>query len=361
MLIYILFAALILTLFLIAGKRRRLSGIVLALAFVGMWLIAGLRSPSVGIDTLSYQQFFNYVIDLGAATLNTINPLQLFVANGFENGFKLYTYVISFISTDFTIYLLITYAIISYSFYIYIKRNSQNYLLSFAVFYTIFFFATMNYLRQSLAMAVLLWGFKYIYERKLLKYLLFVALATLIHQASIIMIIPYFMYNKRFTRHTPIVYGAFISVAFLAVGPVVQVLASLNSRYGTYVDKLDIFQLGSFLILGVYLIVLMIAIYLHRNRDLRSPIKQSMKLSYFYLHMIMLAVVVSTLSIRMSGLSRFMEYFMLFSVVSLSYFLHLANQKIPRYSTGLILALILFAYAFGTMLLKPEWLGVVPY
>lgn len=366
MAIYVFLIASILSALLVAGEKKKLGGLILAIAFVAMWLVAGLRAVSVGTDTNSYYEFFNFILEGNFSVGDVLNPLHIFdVSGGFEKGFTIYTYLVSRITGDFTTYLLITYGIIYFSFYKFIKKYSTNYLVSFSIFVSLFFFDSMNIMRQFIALAILTWGFRYILERKLLKYLFVVSLAVLFHQASIVMILPYILYGRRFTRLSFFAYIIMAVASLPLVTPIVQILAEGNVRYGTYLDKLSVLKLGSFLLVGFYLAVLVLSIYLARKRkqttqDGMFTPADTDKLTDLFLHTAALTVSVGIISILMTGFNRFIEYFALFNLVSLPFVFHGAKIRSKR-SVELVFVGAVLVYAFVILMVRPEWLSVWPY
>lgn len=365
MVIYIAFILVVTSLFLIAGDRPKLKNAVLAAAFLIMWLLVGLRATSIGTDTKSYFDFFNFALSGDLDVAQIVNPTRLFIVDGFETGFKLYTYFATLLTSNFTVYLLITYGFIYFSFYKFIKRYSLNYLLSFNIFAALFFFDSMNIMRQFVALAIITWGFGYIIKRKPIKYFAIVALATLFHQASIVMILPYFLYGRRFTRLSFVVYvvGALVSLPLIA--PVVQLLASTNMRYETYVDKLGVFQPGSYLVVGFYLGILLLMIYLAqvplRKQGFDEKGVLGVRSVHLFLHMAALSVVMSILSLQMSGLNRATKYFSMFILISLPFLFYCNRHVRGMKSTELGVIGGVMLYAFTMLILKPEWLNVWPY
>ena len=74
--------------------------------------------------------------------------------------------------------------------------NDYNFCsLSYFLFLILFFNKSLNLCRQSIAIAIILYAIKYIYQKKPIKYILFCILASGFHSSSLIMIILYFYIN----------------------------------------------------------------------------------------------------------------------------------------------------------------------
>jgi hypothetical protein len=223
----------------------------------------------------------------------------------------------------------------------------------------------MNQLRQALAASILMWGVKYIFERNFKKYLLIVLVATLIHQASILLIIPYFMYNKKFSARMVFTYSIVSLIIFAIIGPVVQFLASGNTRYEGYIDNIGIFELGNLITLAMYAALTIAIAQVSRKEVFALELKntdkeEAIKKRSFYMKMLLIAVLISFISVKVSSLNRLAPFFMMFAIVAIPYLISKSSSKYLS-SFTLILCLALLVYRFATLLLKPEWLGVSDY
>ena len=148
-------------------KKIFLWGIVTALT-----LIAGLRAESVGIDTVAYIEKFAFIAD----------GLPQY-AYGFEASFKWIVRGLLFIIPNptflFTVFALLTNWCIVWGLWAY--RNVSSFAVSVACYYMGYFFLSLNGVRQLCAVAILLLATKHLAEHRYLRYLFFVALASLFH------------------------------------------------------------------------------------------------------------------------------------------------------------------------------------
>jgi len=331
-------------------------------SFIILWLISGLRDVSVGTDTVAYSQYFSLVRDGQINILDSINFPNIFIVNGFESGFAIYNYVSSLLFKSFTSFLLLTYGFMYYSFYRFIKKYSSDYLMSMMIFITLFYFGSMNTLRQFLAMSILVWGFESIINRRFYRYLLIVLLATLIHQVSIIMIIPYFLYNKRIGNSTLLLYSTITIPTLLFIDKIVYSLAADNPRYSFYIDRLNSFSLGSYFSLIVITSMTLALYVLYRSNinHIGKNLSEILKIN-FYLKMMLLSTVSSIIALRVNSFGRVTELFLIFAIVSIPAFIKLnVNVRLVN-SYKLIFIIVLFTLCFGSLMLKPEWLMVTQY
>ncbi len=114
-----------------------------------------------------------------------------------EQGWIIYTWLLSIISSNFFFFLLITGIIILGSYYFIIKKYviPKLFLVS-VLLYTIGSYLQSFYvLRQHMAMALVLFCYPYIINRYFVKFLVVVLISSAIHQTALFIIPLYFMYG----------------------------------------------------------------------------------------------------------------------------------------------------------------------
>ena len=94
------------------------------------------------------------------------------------------------------VYTLALYVVYAINFYKYTK----NPFFALLIFEGLMFFFTFTYLRQVLAAGVIWLSIPYVTQRRFKKYLLFVILATLIHNSAAYMILLYFIPRRKFDK-----------------------------------------------------------------------------------------------------------------------------------------------------------------
>lgn len=174
-------------LFIITGSKYRLfETICFLLLAIGMVLLAGLRD-GIGYDFESYKLWFHTIkstenfweidnIEIGYILLNKLctsfNQLILIIAI-FSVGIKLF----------------------------YINKYSKNKLLSMLLYFTgVYIMFDMGVIRQGLSISIALISIKYIIERRFLKFIFVIFVASLFHTSILIFIPLYFIGTKKFSR-----------------------------------------------------------------------------------------------------------------------------------------------------------------
>lgn len=101
--------------------------------------------------------------------------------------------------TDDGIYFVFTCSLITVGLILYNTfKNSHNFVFCVLLFVLVgIWHESFNGVRQYLAAAIIFSGYKYIYDKKFLKYCGIVFLAFCVHRSAIIMIVPYFILRNR--------------------------------------------------------------------------------------------------------------------------------------------------------------------
>ena len=172
--------------FLYIGVKCKRSSKTLNYIFVGIALLlpallAGMRDSSVGTDTVAYIRYFEYVKDNG----NHVHNFKYF---DLERGFGVFLYLLSCLTDDVFWMLFLSELFICFFVWKAIDDNvsDQYKVFAMALYYLLFYSFSFNIMRQMMAMSILLFSYRYIKKRKLLKFLICVLIASLLHKSSII-------------------------------------------------------------------------------------------------------------------------------------------------------------------------------
>ena len=137
-------------------------------------------------------------------------------------------------------YFIITAFIIVYCTVHVIKKYSPSLFLPIFLFYTIgSYFTSNNVTRQAMAVAITMLSWKYIFDRKIFKFLLMVFLASTIHISAIFFLPMYFLSDIKLGRNQYIIYLLFGLGIFVARSPIIHFFQRLvysnytETSYGT--------------------------------------------------------------------------------------------------------------------------------
>ena len=152
------------------------------LALIIPCFFAAFRGEKVGTDVLQYAKPY-YLEALNSSSL------QSFLLQGSaETGYEVFVFVITKIFKNFNAILFFTEALIICPIYIVAIKNRKNCSMwvTLLVYYMIFYIASFNFMRQSIAAALLLLAYFELVEKKWLKFIILILLAQSFHNTAFI-------------------------------------------------------------------------------------------------------------------------------------------------------------------------------
>lgn len=181
----------------IEHKKAKRTCIVGAVDWI---LLSGLRGYSVGADTKAYGiSFFNSVnTSFDVLKDRFVDKYFHGIDVGFKDvGFSVLEKAFYEIFSSYTLWLLFIAIVFTVPMAIFIYKYSKNACLSWIVYSTLFysFFAITGH-RQTIATAIVVWGgLELIKRRKLIPFLLLMAVGYTIH-ASVICLLPFYWLSQ---------------------------------------------------------------------------------------------------------------------------------------------------------------------
>lgn len=167
-------------------------------SFLLLFLIMGFRDPSVGTDIQAYLYRYNYETPNLKTFISEFNLISFFTEEG---GFKLLNSILKTLRFNDLHYVMFYSLVFSLSFVLFYYKYSKNVFISILLYITIGNFAmSMTGLRQTMAIIIVLYSFKYITERKFLKFLLLVIMASTFHLSVLICIPIYFLFGANLKK-----------------------------------------------------------------------------------------------------------------------------------------------------------------
>ncbi len=138
---------------------------------------------------------------------------------------------------------LLTHLFIIFPIMIAYKQLSNSFLLSMFIFlFSGFYNNSLNMMRQSIAIALFIFGIRFIIKRKFIQYITIIIIASLFHSTAILLLPVYFLYNKHISNKLFMT----VAIAILAFSSLFRQLAFwvstkmmiyseyfVNSKYST--------------------------------------------------------------------------------------------------------------------------------
>ena len=205
----------------------------------------------------------------------------------------------------------------------------------------------MAQVRQSIAVAIILFGYEYIFNRSLGKFVLIVIMASLFHISAILALPMYYMIKRvpSFILISLILFfhifyfvpdlTANIVKFFISYMPArLQNIGNIYLNHFFYSNKLQ-FNTGIYYIAGVLLSVIVILLGRDKTRE-----------NAFLMNTLAIAIIIGTLSTSMPILGRFKAYYLMFALAAYPTLFNLKIREITKKSASLIMMLLLFCYFY---------------
>lgn len=272
MLVYLIICTLMVypLLIIIITAEKRISAQKFALQIACMILVffMAFRKYTVGVDTKYYCYVFEQLRDvsigkvLSAVTYASPGSNWFF---DFEPGYRLYNKILSYIFGSAQIITIANSCLIMGLLYILIRKSSKNYYLSIWLYVTLGIFQTdMNVARNAIAIFICYLAINRIKEKKVLKYMSLIILASLFHKTALVFIPLYFILKRPFfsgRKMRTVIAGSFgVGFVFSRVG--LSIAYTLPGMLGRYLtgsnEKMESLLVGgfnAFLIIFVWLMM----------------------------------------------------------------------------------------------------------
>ena len=347
--VYIILLIFTILLFVVCKNKKT----ALCLSFILITLIAALRKYSVGIDTASFYNAFERI-----ANSKSWNYLDF----RFEPGFYYLCKILSLISKNPQILIVFTSIFINVSVYHFIRKYSSNTFMS-TILYILMnvFFSYMNVMREALAITILLYGFEFLLDKKYIKYIFFVIIASFFHTAafaSIIALIYFVLPPKRISYFVEILI-AIITYIFYA-----SFFNILSSTFGYSNYANGVFGMSNYF--GA-LIVFLENIIIFSILFLFASGKEKVDFNKRKMEVLTVITIVylwfEFLTLRMVIFNRIYGLFIIYSIITIPELLNIIKKKnIFNYK---VLLFVVFGVFFSSFIvigaLRPEWYGAIPY
>ena len=207
---------------LIYNKKSQKNKLIFVIIVCVQWiLISGLRADSVGADTENYMNIFDEHSSLSwrGVFIEIKRYFASFFSSSVESSdfeplFILYNKLVSVLTKNHVIYKFIVAIIFTTALGKFVYKYSEDPCLSFAIYGSLFYnmFSLTGY-RQVLAVAIILYGYRFIRERKFIPFLILVLIGALFHKTTLMFILLYVLANKKITFN----YILSVSLIFLVM------------------------------------------------------------------------------------------------------------------------------------------------
>lgn len=308
---------------------------------VNMALISGLRAYSVGPDTANYVWYF-----MRDATRSFS---EIILSNtDLEKGYILFEYIVSRFTSNPTVFFLLVAFFFMAVTSLLVYRYSAEPCLSFLVFASLGFFTfSMLASRQTMALGITLLSFKFIKEKRLIPFLISIAVAMNFHFSSVAFLPAYFLARKKLTK--TYIIGAAIGIpgAYLLKEQVFIILSKFTKYNYSPIENE-----------GPYvLITLMILVFIGGFIQRESVIKRNADNLILY-NMSFSSIIIAMLTFVHPSAIRVAYYYHIYLILFIpEIILSISDKKIRR--IAYVLSIVALVTLGIRLLLKNSY--YVPY
>lgn len=318
-------------------KNKKIKKALFIIAVIQLILIQGMRSPYLGNDMTFYWFYYNKQLAYSISNLSFSN---------FEILFKVLTKIISTITLDKHLYLTIISILSTIPIAIVIYKKSKNPILSLLLFLS-FGFYNFNFsgLRQAIAFAIVFYSFLFIVDRKLIKFIITIIVASLFHTSALVFIPAYFLFDFKITK-LKIILMIFVDVIIYIFK--VPIYGFINSFF---YEEYGIVLTNSYLWMIMCLIILMFCLLYYKR-----IVSDNKSILY---NLVIIGTAIMLLSPIANNILRVANYYYMFIILLIpeviSYIKSTKNELLINLIT------IIFGLSLYIYLLYVDSYNIVPY
>ena len=322
-------------------NRIRLNYII----FISIVLIlqSGLRNVAVGSDTYAYLLRFETTASWSWEQV-WINFILVYIeGTGKDAGYILLEKIFQFFFNNYRMFLIAIAIFFFGAFGKLVYRNSTSitqvvfaYTFYLALFYA--FFSITGH-RQTIATAIVLYGFSFVQNKKLLKFLLCCFIAYFIHASVIVFVVMYPLY---WFRNTKLLYAvSIIGILFVFVFRQ-QIINYTNILWsGEAIEGHVAMPLNFIAMMMAFFILIMYSVMKRSQKDGNKNIQGLCNI------VLMGFLLAPTIGVE-SGTMRVVQYFSLFLVVLMPSIFNMYHKKIREIFYVMSITLFVFLAAQNT-------------
>ena len=304
-----------------------------------LFVLTGWRASSVGNDTKMYLLMYHQT------STDISTPVT------FEVGYRFYTYFLYKIGISEHWFLIITAAITYFILFVVIKKYSWDPAISVLLFFSIFFSAFLNTLRQNIAVSFVVLVYFLWRNKKWLWAVVCFILAILFHTAALVSIF-IFIYQL-FPKNKFLVFAlALLFSALSLFGLITPILSRIIPNYNIYFSSEYVgsgrIAVTFYAIRAIFIFCLFSFIYE----------KEKTRNNRMLLSMATILLLLTCLGFSVSLFFRAAEFYLFIFVIELPCAIYKGKKE--RSIAFFICAISLMFFA-ASLIFRPEWNKMIPY
>ncbi len=289
------------------------------LAFSQLFLISAFRYD-IGFDYQMYAIGFRNMTETGFGTLTY---------KDWETGFILFTKVLGLIpGMDYQWYMIVLSFIAILPAAIFIYKNSEVPWISTVLYVNIFmFFMTMNFLRQMIAVSIVMLAWYFMKKNKFFIFALLIIFASFFHQTVLVMLPVYFLVKMKPCVRELLIYGFILLWFYTASSNVFDLITSFFHE--EYRDSVFIQQGVSF-VYAIFPVFITIAAFVLIKTETINLTNENKYLTNLTFIGTLMMVTMSKHSI----IERLSYYFIIFMILLVPVIYQSLKTKGIKYTTS---------------------------
>lgn len=298
-------------------------------------LFRGLRWQC-GTDWEQFLDVFN------ASSWENIFSYNRYNDDYMEPGYMFLNIAVKSLGGSYTTFLIVTNLFIMSSYSKFVFKYSRLPIVALVALMSV---DMLFPVRQSIAVAITLYAYPYIFNKKNLIFIIIVLLAILVHYSAIVVLFIFFLRNYRFSYKQVIVIfigsvliGHYVLEIISVLINRIYLLESISSKVETYSNIShsmgDVFGLRSYVNVAMSFILLILFYSIKNNKSEKKDV-----INYFF-NIFFVSVIISNLFLfHMRDFVRLQGYFQLMSGILFTYFF---IELFERYNFNKMLIYTLF-------------------
>lgn len=295
-----------------------------------LFLIAALRSQSVGIDSGQYSWHFYQIREMSFNNIISVYEDEL--------GFYFLLKLLTFISKDPQIMFVVIGGIYAYTISRFIYKYSKNPMVSFIMLIPMMYFAfSLTGLRQTVAISILLVSIDYIISKRFIKFFILLLISSLFHKSAILFFPAYFINFKKITFNKIILYIGIAPVVFF-LRPFIIKAIQIFLYSGYYIDVSQ--SAGGWTTLFIYILIVSVALIFKSKSEIEDnnlplffsmmyigmliqmfvPLQPNIFRVSMYYNISSIILIPEILKTQKDRLSKFLGYSIFFIAMSIEYY-----------------------------------------
>ena len=175
-------------------KGKKLDKVIIIIFFSLLIILLSVRNIKVGIDLKNYKYLFESISKFNFDYLVSYS----------KKGEFLYVYlnkIVFLLGLNFQWFLFIVAIISIMPIMLYYYKKSDNAILTIVLFLTVAPF-TMFFsgLRQSIAMGLFIFSYRYVEDKKIVKFIICIVIASFFHKSALFCLVLYPLYHSNISK-----------------------------------------------------------------------------------------------------------------------------------------------------------------